>query len=103
MGFRNRRECKILSSNRDGTIYIGSDDNNLYFYAITPSTGGVKWAFRTSSWVDSSPAIGQDGTVYVGNDDGNMYAINSDGSQKWMYTTSNSIYSAPAIVSDGTI
>ena len=47
----------------DGTIYVGSDDDNLY--AINPD-GSMKWRFKTGSYVFSSPAIGSDGTIYVG-------------------------------------
>ncbi|MAE32472.1 MAG: hypothetical protein CMO43_12940, partial [Verrucomicrobiales bacterium] len=57
----------------DGTIYVGSTDNNLY--AINPR-GRKKWAFKTGDWVFSSPAIGSDGTIYVGSTDNNLYAIN---------------------------
>ena len=57
----------------DGTIYIGSNDNNLY--AINPD-GSKKWTFKTGSYVDSSPAIGSDGTIYFGSWDENLYAIN---------------------------
>ena len=50
----------------DGTIYVGSEDNNLY--AMNPD-GSKKWAFRTGDDVKSSPAIGSDGTIYVGSED----------------------------------
>jgi large repetitive protein len=83
----------------DGTIYVGSDDHNLY--AINPD-GSQKWSFATGGWVDSSPAIGADGTIYVGSDD-NLYAINPDGSQKWSFTTGGWVSSSPAIGADGTI
>ena len=56
----------------DGTIYVGSDDNNLY--AINPD-GSKKWAYATNGVVYSSPAIGSDGTLYFGSDDGYFYAI----------------------------
>jgi outer membrane protein assembly factor BamB len=53
----------------DGTIYVGSDDYNLY--AINPD-GSQKWSFTTGYMVLSSPAIGADGTIYVGSDDGTI-------------------------------
>jgi len=87
----------------DGTIYVGSDDDNLY--AINPD-GSKKWAFKTRDDVDSSPAIGSDGTIYVGSDDNNLYAINPDGSKKWAFKTGDwvgEVRSSPAIGSDGTI
>ena len=46
----------------DGTIYVGSQDNNLY--AINPD-GSQKWAFKTGNGVHGSPTIGSDGTIYV--------------------------------------
>jgi len=56
----------------DGTIYVGSEDDNLY--AIN-SDGSEKWKFTTSDPADSSPAIGSDGTIYVGSGNDNLYAI----------------------------
>jgi outer membrane protein assembly factor BamB len=56
----------------DGTIYVGSLDDNLY--AINPDCT-KKWAFKTGAHVYSSPAIGADGTAYIGSDDENFYAI----------------------------
>jgi hypothetical protein len=62
------------SIGKDGTIYVGSWDSNLY--AINPD-GSLKWKFEIDDWIFSSPAIGKDGTIYVGSWDGNLYAINS--------------------------
>jgi len=84
----------------DGTIYVGSKDNNLY--AINPD-GSQKWSFTTADPVVSSPAIGADGTIYVGSWDNNLYAINPNGSQKWSFTTGSYVSSSPAIGADGTI
>ena len=84
----------------DGTIYVGSSDNNLY--AINPD-GSKKWAFKTGGDVYSSPAIGSDGTIYVGSRDDYLYAINPDGSRKWRFKTGSYVFSSPAIGSDGTI
>ena len=84
----------------DGTVYVGSNDNNLY--AINPD-GSKKWEFVTGSLVQSSPAIGSDGTVYVGSGDGKLYALNLDGSKKWEFATGGAVDSSPAIGSDGTV
>jgi outer membrane protein assembly factor BamB len=85
----------------DGTIYVGSLDNNLY--AINPN-GTLKWSYKTGgSIILSSPAIGADGTIYVGSLDNNLYAINPNGTLKWSYKTGDWINSSPAIGSDGTI
>jgi outer membrane protein assembly factor BamB len=85
----------------DGTIYVGSSDNNLY--AINPD-GTEKWNFTTGDIIlRSSPAIGFDGTIYVGSYDDNLYSINPDGTEKWNFTTNNNVNPSPAIDSDGTI
>ncbi len=84
----------------DGTIYIGSNDHNLY--AINPN-GALKWSYTTGDIIVSSPAIGADGTIYVGSGDGNLYALTPSGTVKWKYTTGSSVGSSPAIGADGTI
>jgi len=95
----------------DGTIYVGSDDGNLY--AFKPD-GSLKWNYSPigqEGWM-SYPAVGADGTIYIGFDDPyvdrGFYAINPDGSLKWKYYSYNwlglqvSFYD-PAIGPDGTI
>jgi outer membrane protein assembly factor BamB len=84
----------------DGTIYIGSWDNNLY--AVNPN-GTVKWTFLTGSYISSSPAIDSDGVIYIGSWDHNVYAVNPDGSLKWVYPTDEIVTSSPAIGADGTV
>ena len=89
----------VIGSN--GTIYIGSSNDNLY--AIKPN-GKLKWKYHTKGYISGSPAIDSDGTVYAGSWDGNLYAVNSNGTLKWKYKLkSNSVYTSPAIGSDGTI
>lgn len=56
----------------DGTIYMDSDDNNLY--AIN-SDGTQEWTFATRDEVYSCTAIGADCPNYIGSKDGRLYAI----------------------------
>ena len=84
----------------DGTIYVGSQDNNLY--AINPD-GSQKWAFKTGNGVHGSPTIGSDGTIYVGSWDQYLYAIKPDGKRKWRFRAGDFVRSSPAIGSDGTL
>jgi len=84
----------------DGTVYVGSNDTNLY--AINPD-GSQKWAFPTGGNILSSPAISVDGTIYVGSFDRKLYAVNPDGSQKWSFATGGYLNSSPSIAPDGTI
>ncbi len=90
----------------DGTIYIGSDDHNLY--AFTPD-GQVQWTFLSNYTVRSSPAIGADGTVYFCGID-TLYAVWPDGTERWTvgieglhWVSSVHRDCAPSIAADGTI
>jgi outer membrane protein assembly factor BamB len=92
----------------DGTIYVGSDDGDLYAFT---SGGTVKWKFAAGGFDTSSAAVGDDGTVYAGSLDGNLYALTPAGALKWKYTVpsptdptlSNAIGSSPALGADGTV
>ncbi len=78
-------EFPMLTSNSspaigpDGTIYVGSDDGNLYAITDNLTSAAEKWAFTTGGAVNSSPALGADGTIYVGSEYGYVYAILDNG------------------------
>ena len=94
---------KVISSpaiGMDGTIYVGSNDHNLY--AINPY-GSKKWKFVTRDKVKSSPAIGSDGTIYVGSMDEKLYAVNPNGRKKWSVNIEHSVNSSPALGPEDTI
>lgn len=82
----------------DGTVYIGSNDHNLY--AIN-ATGTLKWKFPTGSAVEIT--VGADGTIYFGSYNNNLYAIDAAGTLKWKFATGGAAHSSPAIGADGTI
>ena len=90
----------------DGTIYVGSDDHNVY--AVNPN-GTERWRFTTAADVESSPVVAIDpidgqATVYIGSDDDNLYAINADtGAEKWHFDTLANVISSPIVDQDGTI
>ena len=88
----------------DGTVYLGSGDNNLY--AVNP-TGTVKWTRSLNGNVQSSPAIGPDGTIYVGSSDMKLHAVNPDGSVKWTALSAGQtgarVFSSPAVSADGSV
>jgi len=84
----------------DGTVYVGSDDTNLY--ALSPSDGSTQWSFETGDRVTSSPSV-VDGTVYVGSNDGAVYAVDAaDGTEVWSFGTDGQIAASPTVV-DGTV
>jgi outer membrane protein assembly factor BamB len=83
----------------DGTILIGSYDNNIY--AIT-SAGALSWTYETADDVYSSPAIDELGNVYVGSKDNAFRALTSAGALSWSYLSNGAdINSSPAIDARG--
>lgn len=84
----------------DGTVYVGSDDTNLY--ALSPGDGSTQWAFETGDRVTASPSV-VDGTVYVGSNDGLVYAVDAaDGTEVWSFETGAQVTASPTVV-DGTV
>lgn len=80
--------------------------------------GSVRWSFKTSGFVASSPAISADGThIYVGVEtnttpsQGSLFAFNTRGSIQWQWDVpqdktnpvDSMIDAAPALAADGTI
>jgi outer membrane protein assembly factor BamB len=66
----NVNSSPAISSN--GTIYFGSNDNNLY--ALGPDSITVWW-YPTDFDIESSPTIGPDGRIYFVGYDGYLYAL----------------------------
>jgi glucose dehydrogenase len=66
---------------QEGTLYVGSDDGNLY--ALSVSSGDVKWKFAAGGIVRSTPAVAG-GRVFISSDDGFVYAVDATtGAQSW--------------------
>src|SRR5690242_284825 len=69
----------------EGTVYVGSNDDNLY--AIDAESGALRWKFKTGSRITSSPGVA-DGLVYFGSFDGNFYAVDArTGGERWKFST----------------
>ena len=78
---------RIVSSPvyRDGTIYFGGDDGNVY--AVNAADGRQRWKHRTGGPVASTPAIAKD-TLYVASYDGKLYALDArTGATRWRFVT----------------
>ena len=75
----------------DGTVYLGSLNNNLY--ALNPQDGSIQWQFAAGNDIRTPPSIGADGTIYFGSYDKYIHAVSppTDGSQsgiaKWNHYT----------------
>src|SRR5262249_12275259 len=57
---------------RDGVIYFGGDDGNVY--AVGAKDGRQRWKRATGGPVASTPAISGD-TLYIASYDGKLYAL----------------------------
>jgi outer membrane protein assembly factor BamB len=88
----------------DGTVYVGSQDRNLY--ALDAETGAVLWKYDTlerNDPVSSSPAVAN-GVVYIGGMKTKLHAVDAySGDLLWKYrlpirtTVRSSISSSPAV------
>ena len=80
----------------DGTIYIGSDDGNLY--ALNPD-GTQKWVFATGNIINTVPAIASDGTLRITAGD-TLFALDAGGDQLWSFETTRE-FTSPAVNESG--
>jgi outer membrane protein assembly factor BamB len=66
-------------------------------YAVDSQTRELKWKFRTSGAIFSSPVVA-DGVIYVGTTDDFLYALDSQTrKQIWRFKTEAGIKSTPLI------
>ena len=84
----------------DGTVYVGSDDGNLY--AVEPETGAELWRFPAGGEIRSSPAVGSDGTIYFGSKNV-LHAVNARGVLKWSFNAGDYIFSSPAVSNESRV
>ncbi len=87
-----------VSVGKDGTIYLGCNDNHIY--AINPD-GSLKWLSEVSDDVKGGPAIAKDGTILISCRNGRLHALSPDGTPKWEREHCGS--SHPVIDADGCI
>lgn len=79
----------------DGTIFIGSNNGNLY--AINSLTDRQIWAFATGGIIHYRPNV-VNGVVYIGSANGQITAIDAaTGKLKWSFTTGSGVTGTPAV------
>jgi len=88
---------------RDGMVYIGANDGNLYAIRDRGDDYALEWVFPTGGPIDGSPTVDGCGTIYIGSRDSTIYAINPDGSMRWSYKTGGGIEASPTIDENGTL
>jgi len=80
---------------RDGFLYVGSYDNNLY--ALKASSGEFNWKYATDGGVVSRPVF-YEGNLYFGSEDKYLHCISArSGKVVWTYPTNGPIRSSPII------
>jgi outer membrane protein assembly factor BamB len=78
---------RIVSSPvyRDGVIYFGGDDGNVY--AVNAADGRQLWKHATGGPVPATPALAGD-LLYIGSYDGKFYALEArTGVTRWKFAT----------------
>ncbi|MBN1318203.1 MAG: PQQ-binding-like beta-propeller repeat protein [Anaerolineales bacterium] len=91
--FKCEDEIRSTPCVKDGKVYIGAYDNNLY--AINIESGSFAWKFATKGGVASSP-INWRGTIIFGSEDGFLYCVSEeDGERVWQFKTDGRIYCSP--------
>ncbi len=78
------------------TVYVGSDDGNLY--ALNMRNGSLAWKFSTGDRIRSTPAF-YNNTIFFLSYDGIFYAVDAPtGAPKWSFKTAGEQqYKAPGI------
>jgi outer membrane protein assembly factor BamB len=75
----------------DSTLYVGSNDDQVY--ALTATTGHVRWTYTTGGSVTPRPAVAG-GSVYVGSNDHKIYALDAaTGHLHWIQPTGGPVTS----------
>ena len=78
----------------NGTIYIGSQDKNLY---ALKQDGTRKWSYDIGTKIFSTPAIDLNNVIYVCAWNGKLLALDLEGKPRWSAQTKGRIASSPAI------
>ena len=93
--FKTEDEIRGTPTISQGSLYIGSYDNNLY--AIDAADGKFQWKYPTDGGIVSRPAV-LDGNIYVGSEDKRLHVISArSGKVVWTYYTEGPIRSSPRI------
>ncbi len=80
---------------KDGRIYIGAYDHNLY--ALNAKTGEFIWKYAADAGIVSKPAFHEE-RIFIGSEDHRVHAISaSTGRVLWTYYTEGPVRSSPVI------
>jgi outer membrane protein assembly factor BamB len=93
--FQCEDEVRGTPAIAQGSLYIGSYDNNLY--ALDAAEGKFQWKYPTDGGIVSRPMI-VDGNIYIGSEDKRLHVVSSrSGKVVWTYYTDGPVRSSPSI------
>ena len=93
--FKCEDEIRGTPAISDGSLYIGSYDNNLY--SLDASDGKFQWKYPTEGGIVSCPSI-VDGNIFIGSEDKLLHVVSArSGKVVWTYYTDAPIRSSPRI------
>ena len=93
--FKCEDEIRGTPAISQGTLYIGSYDNNLY--ALNAADGKFQWKYPTDAGIVSRPAV-VDGNVIFGSEDKRLHVVSArSGKVVWTYYTNGPVRSSPRI------
>ncbi|MBW8012640.1 MAG: PQQ-binding-like beta-propeller repeat protein [Chloroflexi bacterium] len=79
----------------EGSLYVGSYDNNLY--SLDASSGEFNWKYPADGGIPGRPAI-HENNIYFGSEDKRVHVISSrSGKVVWTYYTEAPVRSSPRI------
>ncbi|RMF51889.1 MAG: protein kinase [Chloroflexota bacterium] len=95
--FRCEDEIRSTATIKDGVVYVGVYDNNLY--AINALDGTFRWKFPTEGGIATTPVVvSEENLVMFGSDDKTFYAVDTrTGKLAWSYATDAPIRSSPVV------
>jgi len=93
--FQCEDEVRGTPTYYQGSILIGSYDNNMY--ALNAADGKFLWKYATDGGVVSRPGV-YEGNVYFGSEDKSLHVVSArSGKVVWTYLTGGPIRSSPRI------
>ncbi len=93
--FQCEDEIRGTATLENGTIFVGTYDNNLY--ALNASNGQFLWKHASEGGIVSRPAV-VDGMVLFGSDDGRFYSVSmKNGRLNWTFRAEAPIRTSPAV------
>jgi len=93
--FKCEDEVRGTPTISQGSLYIGSYDNNLY--ALDAAEGKFQWKYPTDGGIVSRPIV-VDGNIYVGSEDKRLHVVSArSGKVVWTYFTDGPVRSSPSI------